>query len=161
MKGRLHHTKQVMWHSIHHGWSSAHGFHYQVVRDIEVGNITWCNLQEMQALALAAAEGSSSAVRKRPFSRIIRQHQQAISNMCTTMMKMVVDMKRSSVIVRSCMHAARAINGFLNKHRALDCRKWHNAEGVHGNSDLAHVAKTVNSSDSVLSDSNSAQVAKL
>ena len=40
MKGRLHHAKQVLLHSIHHGWSSARGFHYQVLRDIDIGNIT-------------------------------------------------------------------------------------------------------------------------
>ena len=57
-KGRLHHAKQVLWHSLHHGWTSARNFHYQVLRDIEIGSISWDDLQEMQVLALAAAEGT-------------------------------------------------------------------------------------------------------
>ena len=133
-KGRLHHAKQLLWHSIHHGWSSARGFHYQVLRDIEVGNITWGDLQEMQALALASAEGSSSSVRKRPFSS--KKQEVNVASSDSTNKQSAIFCYLYNNDENGCryekefghckkLHACSscAMKGFLNKHRALECRK--------------------------------------
>ena len=67
-----------------------------------------------------------------------RTSNQQYSVMCTTMMKMVVDMKRSSVIV-----SGNSSDSVLNK------------------SNLDQIAKAVNYSDSVLSGSDSALMATI
>ena len=38
---RLGHAKQILWHCIHHGWDSAREFHYQVLQELECGNLRW------------------------------------------------------------------------------------------------------------------------
>ena len=54
-RGRLEYLKQLLEHSIDHGWSSAHSFHYQVLKDIEVGNMTWDDHSKMLLKGLSAA----------------------------------------------------------------------------------------------------------
>jgi hypothetical protein len=57
--GRLQHAKQVLIHSMRHGWQSARAFHYQIVREIEVGNLSWSDQSMMQMIALSVASTSS------------------------------------------------------------------------------------------------------
>lgn len=59
-KGRLIHLKQVMWHSILHGWDSARNFHYQVLQELELGNINWQDQSDMALLSLSAVHEKSN-----------------------------------------------------------------------------------------------------
>ena len=60
VKGRIRHAKQILWHSLLHGWTSAREFHYQVLRELETGNVEWQDIYAMQMIVLAAAESGSS-----------------------------------------------------------------------------------------------------
>ena len=141
--GRLTHGKQVLWHTIHHNWRSAREFHYQVLREIEVGNLEWTDIQEMQILSLSAAEGSGkvekSNVEANTKGLLPTRESEVISSSSTT-----GDVGKQATIfcylynndesgcrfekeLGQCkkLHACStcATKGFLNRHRAaFDCR---------------------------------------
>lgn len=65
--GRIMHAKQVLKHSMHNGWESARDFHYLVLRDLEIGNLSWGDLQSMQILSLSSAEGVKKTAPKKRY----------------------------------------------------------------------------------------------
>ena len=131
LRGRIQHAKQLLWHTIHHGWASARSFHYEVLRDIEAGTMTWNDLQEMQALALAAAESSTSSTVTR------KKHKVQESHTSTSDKQPAIFCYLYNNDINGCnnekefgqckkLHACGTCTakGFLSRHRsAFDCKK--------------------------------------
>ena len=131
LSGRISHGKQIMWHTIHHDWESAREFHYQVLRDIEVGNLEWHELHEMQVLSLSTAECSSKkaevGVKAASTAHAKKEGSKQSSIICylynndSTGCKYERDQGQCKKLHACSTCAAK---GFLNRHRAaFDCRK--------------------------------------
>ena len=56
LKGRLQHGKQLLYHSILHGWESARLFHYKVLFAMELSNLEWSDEERMMLLSMSAAQ---------------------------------------------------------------------------------------------------------
>ena len=139
MKGRLQHAKQLMWHSLMHGWSSARAFHYQVLRELEMDNFTWEDQHEMAMMSLSAAHENSTSlgtIRNNSRVRTERPSYKSEDNavpttdrrsICCYLYNNDVDGCRFEKTAEGCkkLHACSICvgKGFLNKHPARECKK--------------------------------------
>ena len=57
-KLRIQHGILLMNHMIMHGWPSARIFHYNVLRAIEQGNLSWDDEAQIHMISMAAAQES-------------------------------------------------------------------------------------------------------
>jgi hypothetical protein len=138
LKGRLQHARQLLWHSILHGWSSARAFHYQVLRELEMGNFSWTDQNEMALISLSAAHersntSSTSHTAAKSFNRS-KQDNKADDNTSADRRSICCyGYNNSSSGCKfgksgeGCkkLHACSscATKGFFNKHSALNCKK--------------------------------------
>ena len=146
-KGRLEHLNELLQHNIDHGWSSAHSFPYQVLKDIELGYMTWDDHSKTLLKRLSAACSAVTTTKyMHSFHATFTSQQQATSQISATTVGLI-DYSRStdkSILcslfnfeASSCrydkvpggckkLHACSicAQNGFFNKHQArFDCQK--------------------------------------
>ena len=142
MKGRLQHARQLMWHSLMHGWSSARSFHYQVLRELEMDNFTWADQNKMAMMSLSAAHENSNSLgtnravavtnRVRPERPSYRSEEGPVNSsdrrsVCCYLYNNDVDGCRFEKTAEGCkkLHACSicVAKGFLNRHPAKECRK--------------------------------------
>ena len=137
-KGRLQHLQQVMWHSLNHGWKTARDFHYQVLRELEMGNISWDDQHDMLMFSLASAHEKQSRPGRAFINTSMRSAfkpkiEESVQDDCRDCSIFCFFFNhepmgcRFEKTIDGCkkLHACSlcAIKGFYNKHRALDCRK--------------------------------------
>ena len=131
ISGRLQHLQQVMWHSILHDWKSARDFHYQVMRELEMGNITWQDQHEMLMLSLSAAHEKQAAKPSRAvFSSKASKfnvEDSSDKSICCYLYNSEEKGCRFEKSAEGCkkLHACArcAAKGFYNRHSALECKK--------------------------------------
>ena len=130
--GRLEHLKQVLQHSIDHGRSSARNFHYQVLREMEVGNMSWRDHDKIWLKGLSAASSSVGLASSVAPSTNLRTGDTANGGFNRSIMCNSYNFDQAGCRYErngaSCkkLHACStcAAEGFLNLHRAgFECRK--------------------------------------
>ena len=144
INSRLEHLQQLMWHSILHGWKSARDFHYQVLREIEIGNISWQNQHEMLMFSLSAAHEKQAAAwpgspgintSLKPFSIRAKPEETSADysrekydrSLCCRLFNIDDKGCHFEKTAEGCkkLHACSlcAAKGFFNRHSAVDCKK--------------------------------------
>lgn len=129
LEGRLKHLLQVTWHSINHRWKSALDFHYDVLRELEAGHISWEDTQAMNMLSLSAIQGKHGLTKPAPANPASSKQVKASPSrrsICCKLFNTNEDgchFEKSGACKK--LHACSICEekGFFNKHRALDCTK--------------------------------------
>ena len=131
IEGRLVHLKQIMWHAINNSWKSAREFHYAVLREIEVGNISWNDEYKMGMLSLSAAHQKQMPSRNATSAIKTNQNEsaqtQVVRSICCKSYNYDDDGCYYEKSGGSCkkLHACSSCekNCFYNKHKATECKK--------------------------------------
>ena len=129
--GRLKHLRQIMEHCIKYNWSAARQFHYQVLREIEVGNLNWLDERGIFMTSLCNTTPASndedkmegSTTSDEPTATLGAQEKRSI--ICNLYNFDFTGCRYENDGGCKKLHACAfcAEKGFLNKHRALECRK--------------------------------------
>ena len=145
LRGRIMHLQQIMWHAIMNDWPSARSFHYQVLREIESGNMGWSDQQDMMMMSLTSAHENINHGKAQPTGtnsygsnmwkdfNTVRQNFTEGGNDGTgrsifcNMFNYSEDGCKFEKGIDGCkkLHACVlcAKKGFFNKHKAMDCNK--------------------------------------
>jgi len=121
LMGRIEHGKQVAYHAVLHGWPSARRFHYKVLWAMEHENLTWKDKEQMILLSMSATQEVNMAPESRP-----KKADRSKSIICYFYNNDTSGCKFDKS-AEGCkkLHACSlcAEKGFLNSHRAFECKK--------------------------------------